>query len=69
MVGQLLQNKEEQPKGWIKEALAYLLNATLIRSDIEWNTQPIITAEIKEWLNTELQSVSDSTLMEEIDYY
>ena len=69
MVGQFLQNKEEQPKGWIKEALAYLLNETLIRSDIEWNTQPIITAELKEWLNTELQSVSDSTLLEEIDYY
>lgn len=69
MVSQLLQSKEEQPKGWIKEALAYLLTETLIRSDIEWNTRPIITAELKEWLNTELQSVSDSSLLEEIDYY
>ena len=69
MVGQLLQNKEEQPQGWIKEALAYLLTETLIRSDIEWNTRPIITAGLKEWLNTELQSISDSTLLEEIDYY
>ena len=69
MVSQLLQNKEEQPQGWIKEALAYLLTETLFRSDIEWNTRPIITAGLKEWLNTELQSISDSTLLEEIDYY
>jgi len=53
----------------MREALEYLLTETLNQSNIEWNTRPIISAELKNWIDTDLQEVSDSILFEEMDYY
>jgi len=69
LIIELIKNTENQPDGWMKEALEYLLTETLHQSDIEWNTLPIITAELANWINTDLQAINDSTLFEEMDYY
>jgi hypothetical protein len=69
LVGELIRDMENPPEGWMKEALEYLLTETINLSDIEWNTRPIITSELKNWIDTDLKSVSDSTLFEEMDYY
>ncbi len=69
LVGQFILDTESPPKGWLKEALMYLLTETLIQAEIEWNTRPIITAELQDWRKNELEMLSDSTLLEEIDYY
>ena len=69
LVYQFMQDMENPPDGWIREALIYLLTETLKRTDLEWNTRPIITAELNSWIEEELQSVGDSTLLEELDYY
>jgi len=69
LVEQFILDTENPPKGWLKEAIMYLLTETLNQADIEWNTRPIITAELLNWKNNELEILSDSTLLEEIDYY
>jgi len=69
LVSELIRDMENTPDGWMKEALEYLLTETINQSDIEWNTRPIITAELTNWINTDLQAVNDSTLFEEMDYY
>ena len=69
LVGGFLKDLENPPVGWMKEALEYLLTETLNQSDIEWNTRPIITSELKNWIDTDLQGVNDSILFEEMDYY
>ncbi len=69
LIGEFIKDTENSPDGWMKEALEYLLMETMNQSDIEWNTRPIITAELNNWIDTDLQEVSDSTLFEEIDYY
>jgi len=69
LICELIKDTENPPDGWMKEALEYLLTETLHQSDIEWNTRPIITAELANWINTDLQAVNDSTLFEEMDYY
>ena len=69
LVGQFMEDIENPPDGWMREALIYLLTETLKRTDLEWNTRPIITTELNSWIEEELQSVGDSTLLEELDYY
>ena len=69
LVGELIKDTENPPDGWMKETLKYILTETLNRSDIEWNKRPIINAELRNWIKTDLQAESDSTLFEEIDYY
>ena len=69
LVGGFLKDLENPPVGWMKEALEYLLTETLNQSDIEWNTRPIITTELKNWIDTDLHRVNDSILFEEMDYY
>ena len=69
LVGKFLKDIENPPNDWMKDALEYLLIETMNQSDIEWNTRPIITAELNSWIDTDLREVSDSTLFEEIDYY
>ena len=69
LVHQFMEDMENPPDGWLKEALIYMLTETLQRTDLEWNTRPIITAELNNWIEGELQSVSDSTMFEELDYY
>ena len=69
LVGQFMKDMENPPDGWVREALIYLLTETLKRTDLEWNTRPIITTELNSWIEEELQSVGDSTLLEELDYY
>ena len=68
-VEQFILDTENQPMGWLKEALVYLLTETLNQAEMEWNTRPIIAAELLNWKNNELEILSDSTLLEEIDYY
>ena len=69
LVEQFILDTENPPAGWLKETLMYLLTETLNQAEIEWNTRPIITAELLNWKNNELEILSDSTLLEEIDYY
>ena len=69
LIGELIKDMENPPTGWMKEALEYLLMETLNQSKIEWNIRPIINAELKNWIDMELNTVSDSILFEEIDYY
>ena len=69
LVNELIRDIENPPDGWVKEALVYLLTETLNQSDIEWNTRPIINVELKNWIETDLASVSDSSLFEEMDYF
>jgi len=69
LVEKFIINAEKPPEGWLKEALLYLLTETLNRVDIEWNTRPIINAELQDWKKNELMQISDSTFFEEIDYY
>ena len=69
LVRKFMEDIDNPPDGWVKEALIYLLTETLKRTDLEWNTRPIITAELNHWIEKELQSVNDSTLFEELDYY
>ncbi len=68
-VEQFILDTENPPMGWLKEALVYLLTETLNQAEMEWNTRPIIAAELLNWKNNELEILSDSTLIEEIDYY
>jgi hypothetical protein len=68
-VEQFILDTENPPMGWLKEALVYLLTETLNQAEMEWNTRPIIAAELLNWKNNELEILSDSTLLEEIDYY
>jgi len=53
-VEQFILDIENPPVGWLKEALMYLLTETLNQADIEWNTRPIITAELHDWKKNEL---------------
>ena len=69
LAGQFIRDIENPADGWMKEALEYLVIETLNQSDIEWNTRPIIYTELKNWIETDLQTVNDSILFEEIDYY
>ena len=64
-----MKDMDNPPDGWLREALIYLLTETLKRTDLEWNTRPIITAELNNWIEEELQSVGDSTLLVELAYY
>ena len=68
-VEQFILDTENPPMGWLKEALVYLLTETLNQAEMEWNTRPIIAAELLNWKNNELEILSDSTLLEGIDYY
>lgn len=69
IVRQFIEDMENPPDGWIREVLIYLLTETLKRTNLEWNTRPIITAELNNWIEDELKSVGDSTLFEELNYY
>ena len=69
LVRQFMEDIENPPTGWIREVLIYLLTETLNQTDLEWNTRPIITAELNNWIEETLQSVNDSTIFEELDYY
>ena len=69
IVRQFMEDMENPPDGWIREVLIYLLTETLKQTDLEWNTRPIITAELNNWIEDELKSVGDSTLFEELNYY
>tara|TARA_Y100000588_G_C14280056_1_gene936589 strand:+ start:2701 stop:3663 length:963 start_codon:yes stop_codon:yes gene_type:complete len=70
LIAELLRHKEDGfPDRWLQEGLAYLLTETLSRSPIEWNTRPIIESSLRNWIQEELQSVNDSTLYDEFDYY
>ncbi len=69
LVNEVIQNSENPPEGWLKEALFFLLSQTLSKSDVDWNTKPILRAELKDWVNKDLSLVSDSLIFEDIDYY
>ena len=60
---------EDPPKRWLQEGLSYLLTETLNQTPVEWNTRPIIEAELKKWIQDDLQTVNDSILFEELEYY
>ena len=69
LINKIIQVKETQPEKWLHEALSFLLHETLNRTNIEWNTKPIIKKELNNWIDNELNAINDSTLFEELEYY
>ena len=51
LVEQLIISPSEAPIGWTKQVLKYLLEETLNQTFLDWNTRPIIDAELKNWIN------------------
>ena len=62
LVGEFLKDLENPPEGWMKEALGYLLTENINQSNIEWNTRPIITTELINWIENDLHAINDSIL-------
>ena len=69
LIAHLKEFPEDPSEHWLKEGLAYLLSETLNQTPLEWNSRPIIMAELNNWISNDLQSVNDSILYEELDYY
>ena len=69
LINKIIEVKETQPEKWLHEALSFLLHETLNRTNIEWNTKPIIKKELNNWINNDLNTINDSTLFEELEYY
>ena len=69
LIAQLITSPEDPPQNWLREGLTYLLSETLKRTPLEWNISPIIETELNNWIRDDLQSVNDSILFEEFDYY
>jgi len=69
IIGELIRSIDNPPQKWLHKSLSYLLYETLDRSNIEWNTKPIIENELDHWIKNDLYSVNDSILFEELDYY
>ena len=46
LVNELINDIENPPVGWMKEAIEYILLESLSQSGIEWNLQPIINSEL-----------------------
>ena len=69
LIAHLKTSSDDPPEHWLKEGLAYLLSETLNQTPLEWNSRPIIMAELNNWIINDLQSVNDSILYEELDYY
>ena len=69
LIAHLKTSPDDPPEHWLKEGLAYLLSETLLQTPLDWNSRPIIMAELNNWIINDLQSVNDSILYEELDYY
>jgi len=69
LIEDLILNPEEPPSGWYKEALMYILFQTIDLVNIDWNNRPIIENELKNWKINELDTVSDSVLIDQYEYY
>ena len=69
LIAQLKASPDDPPEHWLQEGLAYLLSETLDQTPLEWNTRPIIEAELNKWIQNDLQNVNDWILFEELDYY
>ena len=69
LIAQLKASPDDPPEHWIQEGIAYLLSETLNQTPMEWNARPIIEAELHKWIQNDLQTVTDSILFEELDYY
>ena len=69
LIAQLILNPESPPKYWLHEGVSYLIKETLNQSPIDWNLRPIIEAELNYWIESELYSINDSTLFENLNYY
>ena len=69
LISQLLISKDDPPAHWLHEALGYILSETVRQTPLEWNIKPIIESELKDWIENDLESVNDSILFEELDYY
>ncbi len=69
LIAQLKASPDDPPEHWLHEGIAYLLSETLNRIPLDWNTRPIIEAELQKWIQNDLQTVNDSILFEDLDYY
>ncbi|SVD00672.1 uncharacterized protein METZ01_LOCUS353526, partial [marine metagenome] len=69
LISQLKASPDNPPEHWLQEGLSYLLSETLNQTPLEWNIRPIIEAELNNWIQNYLQTVNDSILFEELDYY
>ena len=69
LIGKLIKEKENKPEKWLHQALSFLLYETLNRTNMEWNSKPIIENELKNWIKNDLETVNDSILFEELNYY
>ena len=69
LIAQLKASPDNPPEHWLQEGLSYLLSETLNQTSLEWNIRPIIEMELNNWIQNYLQTVNDSILFEELDYY
>ena len=69
LIAQLITSHDDPPGHWLHEGISYLLSETLNQTPLEWNTRPIIEAELNNWIENDLQTVNDSILFEDLDYY
>jgi len=68
-VFEFLEDSENSQNGWLKEALKYVLFETLDRSNIEFNLRPIIKGDLEKWYSDTIESLNDSLLFVEIEFY
>ena len=69
LIAQLISSPDNPPEHWLQEGLSYILFETLNQTPLEWNTRPIIEAELNKWIKDDLQTVNDSILFDELEYY
>ena len=69
LIAQLKASPDDPPEHWLQDGITYLLSETLNRIPLDWNTRPIIEAELQKWIQNDLQTVNDSILFEDLDYY
>ena len=69
LIEELILNVDNPPKNWYKQAFMYTLLETINFVNIDWNTRPIIDAELKSWKEKELDTISDSTLIDDYEFY
>jgi hypothetical protein len=66
---EFLQNSDNASNGWLKESLQYILKETIDRSQIEFNTKPIIAGDLDKWFSENIATLPDSILFVDIDFY
>ena len=63
----VINNPESEYSGWTEEVFSYLFQETLNRANVEFNKKAIIERDLNTWLQREISTKSDSTIIELFD--